>query len=78
MPRKRTAYQCDFCKKVYLTEKTTIAHEKWCYHNPKNKACVTCLNFSQGDLAENICDSNRNIEKKLKYKCYAHRRIPVM
>lgn len=41
-----TAYACEFCipqkRKVYLTKKSAINHEKTCFGNPINRACATC------------------------------------
>lgn len=39
------AYQCDFCKKYYKHKSSAKRHEKICYYNPNNKACLTCGNF---------------------------------
>ncbi len=43
--KKITAYQCDFCPKHYLYKSSAVRHEKRCYLNPQNKACLTCGNY---------------------------------
>jgi len=30
------------CSKTYRTKKACLNHEKGCYKNPSNKACITC------------------------------------
>jgi hypothetical protein len=54
MARKVTAYSCDYkCgQKVVLSKVSMLSHESRCFHNPANKACVTCVNF------EKVFDSN--------------------
>lgn len=37
-----TSYKCDYCKKVYANKNHCKEHEFQCFHNPKNKACITC------------------------------------
>lgn len=40
-----TAYQCDYCNKIYGNPKQAKAHERKCYYNPKTKSCATCDNL---------------------------------
>jgi hypothetical protein len=37
------AYQCSFCTYYRKTKSSVLRHEESCYHNPKNKACATCV-----------------------------------
>ena len=38
-----TAYRCDYCKKIYLTEKGVVRHEATrCFISPLVKNCRTC------------------------------------
>ena len=39
-----TKYQCDFCKRSYVSKYKAREHEKICFFNPANKSCVTCKN----------------------------------
>lgn len=39
------AYACDYCKKFYKHKSSAKNHEKQCYRNPNNRACLTCGNF---------------------------------
>ena len=39
------AYQCDYCKKYYKHKSSAKRHEKICFYNPENRACITCDNF---------------------------------
>ena len=43
--KKRTAYQCDFCKKLLLNITQIKKHESICFYNPKSKSCATCKNL---------------------------------
>lgn len=49
MPRKVTAYGCDFkCgHKMVLLKKSMESHESRCFKNPLNKACATCKHFEK-------------------------------
>lgn len=49
MPRKITAYACDYkCgRKVCMSKKSMIEHEKICFCNPIRKACQTCKFFKK-------------------------------
>lgn len=42
MPKQVEAWQCDFCKKRYVSKANARRHEKTCIFNPENKACITC------------------------------------
>lgn len=39
------AYKPKCCNKAYLHKASARRHEKRCFFNPDNKACVTCKNF---------------------------------
>lgn len=39
------AYACDYCHKYYKHKSSAIRHEKQCFYNPINKACLSCGNF---------------------------------
>lgn len=42
-----TAFVCDFCprKKRFAKRGTALRHELRCFHNPTQRACVTCKHF---------------------------------
>lgn len=65
MPIKQIVYNCQYCNKCKLTTKEKCEkHESFCFKNPKNKACLTCIffkrrrrtseekDFSRGDIYE--------------------------
>ena len=39
---KVTRYKCDYCNKVFANKSYCKQHECNCFHNPQNKACITC------------------------------------
>lgn len=39
------AYKPKCCRKAYMCKGSAIRHEKKCFRNPDNKACLTCGNF---------------------------------
>lgn len=39
------AYKPKCCKKAYLLKGSASRHEKTCFRNPDNKACLTCDRF---------------------------------
>lgn len=51
----RTVYQCDYCKKIRMTEKGIKRHEKECHRNPKAKNCFSCVHASMEWGADNGC-----------------------
>jgi len=40
--REVRKWRCGFCKKDYYNKSYCKNHEDKCYHNPKNKACISC------------------------------------
>ncbi len=51
------AYQCDYCNKYYKHKSSAKRHEKICFYNPENRACITCDNFKTDyDVRYNYCD----------------------
>lgn len=70
MPKIVIAYACEWkCRRNVITSRNAmIAHEKMCYRNPSNRACVICGNF-ENDKPERSCCAGSNIEDKLKYDC---------
>lgn len=42
------AFQCDCCDKYYKHKSSAKRHENRCFKNPKNKACLSCGNFTTG------------------------------
>jgi hypothetical protein len=50
MPRKITAYGCEFkCgHNVFTKRKRAAEHEVMCFHNPIRKACQSCAHFKTG------------------------------
>lgn len=63
-----TAYRCDYCKKIYLTEKGVKRHENIrCFVSPLVKNCRTCKhNFFDKSYDENYEPSGWYCEKKDK------------
>lgn len=41
-----TAYMPDCCNKAMLSKSSAIRHERRCPHNPQNRACPTCANYT--------------------------------
>jgi hypothetical protein len=41
--REITAYNCDYCNKIYSIKSQCKAHEKKCYYNPDTKSCASCI-----------------------------------
>lgn len=39
------AYKPSCCNKAYMHRWSALRHEKKCFRNPNNKACLTCGNF---------------------------------
>lgn len=39
------AYKPKCCKKLYFSKYSALRHEKKCFCNPDNKACLSCGNF---------------------------------
>jgi len=37
-----TAYECDFCKKLYRSRGGISNHEKRCFYNSATRSCITC------------------------------------
>jgi len=37
-----TAYQCQYCAKVYARSVTAKSHERKCYFNPATQSCASC------------------------------------
>jgi hypothetical protein len=49
MPKEITAWECEYCHRMYLkTKKSVASHEAFCYWNPKNRACAACGNKING------------------------------
>jgi len=45
MPKKIIIYSCSFCGNFKQVKKESVLkHESRCFANPKNKACLTCVN----------------------------------
>ena len=47
MPYQLVKFICKYCGREYKLEKNAEEHEKKCYHNEVNRACVTCGNFQE-------------------------------
>jgi hypothetical protein len=45
MAEEIRAYKPRCCKKAYLHKSSAVRHEKYCFCNPDNKACLSCGNF---------------------------------
>ena len=43
--REIKAYHCDYCVKYYKHKSSAQRHEKKCFYNPNNKACLSCEDF---------------------------------
>lgn len=44
MPEKIEAYKPCCCSKAYMHKSSALKHEKRCFKNPVNEACLTCKN----------------------------------
>ena len=46
MVKEITAFECDFCKRIFLTERGAKQHERRCRKNPCiARACYTCVHY---------------------------------
>lgn len=55
--RERVIYECEYCSKKKLMNKTAMKrHEDVCWYNPKNKTCVTC---KHGEIYPKLGNINR-------------------
>lgn len=52
MPVVIHRYKCEWCKKHYSTKSSCERHEFYCYWNPVNRTCSTCVHFSGVSLLE--------------------------
>lgn len=63
-----TAYRCDHCKRVTVTQRAMKAHEQQCIHNPDERACPTCVH----DFKHEGCDAGARLDaEKLVRHCPA-------
>lgn len=46
MPVVIHRYRCEWCKKHYSNKYGCQRHESYCYWNPANKTCSTCVHFT--------------------------------
>lgn len=75
-----TAYQCEFCDKVYERKESCQGHERRCYKNPKTGSCASRAflkkqGFEIGPAAFidlNVCLQNIDLAQSLKTKCLAY------
>jgi len=77
-----TAYACDYCRKFYKSKSSAKRHEKTCYHNPNNRACLTCKHFDNKSLSEFGLPYCYKYQKRMqrfdfKYNCYKWDAIEV-
>lgn len=71
------AYKPCCCNKAYMTKTGATRHEKTCYKNPNNRACITCRNFINVDCSnmesfwtEYHCEKGVDlIEYGLRHNC---------
>lgn len=88
MPRKVTAYGCEFkCgQKVVLSKDSMTSHESRCFHNPLNKACASCKYFEKeydsngmegtnylDEWVDLICHAQDECLEKLTSNCKLHK-----
>lgn len=87
MPRQVKAYGCEFkCgQKVTVSKKSMASHESRCFHNPDNRACVTCVYFEREhdnngmdgvyfDSWINLtCNAKEEYMDKLQNNCELHK-----
>lgn len=71
MPRKVTAYGCEFkCGHGVIMSKARMKeHEERCYYNPKNRACITCGNFSSELSSNGMEHEPRYLETWREMEC---------
>jgi len=72
--KKVTAYSCDYCDKKYMTQSGCKRHEKYCYFDPKNKACASCSNLTNGTFQKGYrnCEKGIDLSFALRYNCKIH------
>lgn len=46
--KERTAFECEFCGKIYKLKSSAARHERFCFANPSTKACRTCGHAEKG------------------------------
>lgn len=74
---KITAYQCEYCNKVYHRKESCQGHERKCYKNPNTKSCISCTFLYKDDfkitpgmsVQINVCLQNVDLAQSLKTKC---------
>ena len=73
-----TAYQCEYCEKVYANRDSARHHVRKCYFNPETHSCATCafLNLESVEIAKGhttefqVCLMNEDIRlRNLRTKC---------
>jgi len=66
MPKRIVLYKCRWCNRMTPTTKDNIeTHEKYCFKNPKNKACLSCVSFKRRFLT----DEERDHFRGYVYEC---------
>ena len=66
--KKRTVYECDYCRKRLINTTYMKKHEEGCWYNPKNKTCLACrFNYSYVVDGVNKRECIK-LEKELDYK----------
>jgi hypothetical protein len=55
MPKQKTVYQCDFCKKVKAKLETIKKHENICLNNPNGFNCYMCEHAYLGTAYVDDC-----------------------
>jgi len=77
-----TAYQCEFCSKVYTNKETTRKHEAKCYYNPTTRSCASCVFLAKKSIEAQkfqpveflVCLMNHDISDKLRTGCPTYQR----
>lgn len=74
------AYQCDYCDKYYKHKSSARRHEKQCFRNQDNRACLTCGNFDNletTEYGEPYCHGYEKSMKRFDFKYGCVRWTPV-
>jgi len=62
-----TAYECEFCKKLYKTVKGITTHETRCSKNPENdRVCYSCINLIKKKTIQYLNTTYGNDNKKVE------------
>ena len=67
--KRKTVFECDFCRKRLVKEKAMKKHEAKCFQNPETKSCCTCNNLSDNPLEQIQCYAFIDLSNGLTTNC---------